>query len=77
MKSQENDPAARQKMMEILKRVHEADMENGILEDNLEERSSSGEDYSLDSDDDQEVIKDRRFRNLFITKCSFLCLSAS
>lgn len=58
MKSQENDPAARQKMMEILKRVHEADLENDILEDESDEKSTSGEDYPLDSDDEQEVIKD-------------------
>lgn len=67
LKSQENDPAARQKMMEILKRVHEADLENDILEDNSDEKSSSGEDYPLDSDDEQEVIiiRDQYFRNLF------------
>lgn len=57
LKSQENDPAARQNMMEILKKVHEADLENDIL-DNSDERSTSGEeDYPLDSDDEQEVIK--------------------
>lgn len=57
LKSQENDPVARQKMIEILKRVHEADMENDILEDNLDEKSTSDENCSLDSDDDQEVMK--------------------
>ena len=57
LKSQENDPIARQKMMEILKRVHEADMENDILENNSDEESINGEDYPLDSDDEQEVIK--------------------
>jgi len=43
--------------MEILKRVHEADLENDIL-DNSDERSiSDEEDCPLDSDDEQEVIK--------------------
>ncbi|KAG5308238.1 ZNHI2 protein, partial [Acromyrmex insinuator] len=56
LKSQENDPVARQKMMEILKRVHEADMENDILENNSDEESISGEDYPLDSDDEQELL---------------------
>ncbi|XP_011870834.1 PREDICTED: zinc finger HIT domain-containing protein 2 [Vollenhovia emeryi] len=51
LKSQENDPAARQKMMEILQRVHEADLEN-----DLDEGSTSGEDYPLDSDDEQELL---------------------
>lgn len=55
LKSQENDPAARQKMMEILKRVHEEDIENGMLEDDSDKGSSSGKDYPLDSDDEQEV----------------------
>lgn len=55
LKSQENDPAARQQMMEILKRVHEADLENDVLEDNSDEKSTSGEDCSLDSDDEQVV----------------------
>lgn len=57
LKSQENDPIARQKMMEILKRIHDADMENDILENNSDEGSINGEDYPLDSDDEQEVIK--------------------
>lgn len=55
LKSQENDPVARQKMMEILKRVHEADMGDGVLEDNSDEKSSD-EDYPLDSDDEQELL---------------------
>ncbi|XP_071557589.1 zinc finger HIT domain-containing protein 2-like [Temnothorax nylanderi] len=53
LKSQENDPAA---MMEILKRVHEADLGDDILEDNSDEGSTSGEDYPLDSDDEQELL---------------------
>ncbi|XP_018394929.1 PREDICTED: zinc finger HIT domain-containing protein 2 isoform X2 [Cyphomyrmex costatus] len=57
LKSQENDPATRQKMMEILKRIHEADVKNDFVENNLDKESISGEDYSLDSDDEQEVIK--------------------
>ncbi|XP_011640617.1 zinc finger HIT domain-containing protein 2 isoform X2 [Pogonomyrmex barbatus] len=56
LKSQENDPVVRQKMIEILKRVHEADQEDNILKENLDEESSSGEDCSLDSDDEQELL---------------------
>jgi len=56
LKSQESDPADRQKMMEILKRVHEADLEGDVLEGNLEDRSSSDENCSLDSDDDRELL---------------------
>ncbi|XP_018300825.1 zinc finger HIT domain-containing protein 2 [Mycetomoellerius zeteki] len=65
LKSQENDPAARQKMMEILKRVHEADMENDILENNSDEGNTSGEDYPLDSDDEQELLDlETRLKNV-------------
>ncbi|XP_012537213.1 zinc finger HIT domain-containing protein 2 [Monomorium pharaonis] len=65
LKSQENDPAGRQKMMEILKRVHEMDMENNILEDNSDEKSSGGEDSPLDSDDEQEVLDlESRLQNI-------------
>lgn len=72
LKSQENDPVARQKMMEILKRVHEADLENDILDEDSDEKSSSDEeDYPLDSDDEQEVIKDAS-ETLWLDKCSFL-----
>lgn len=58
LKSQENDPAIRQKMEEILKRVHEEDLEDDILEENIDE-----EDSSLDSDDEQEVNKTDIFKN--------------
>lgn len=42
----------RQKMMEILKRVHEEDLEDDILEEDCDEKDSP-----LDSDDEQEVNK--------------------
>ncbi|XP_014481477.1 PREDICTED: zinc finger HIT domain-containing protein 2 [Dinoponera quadriceps] len=51
LKSQKNDPTVEQKMMEILKRVHEEDLEDDILgEENINE-----EDSPLDSDDDLEL----------------------
>ncbi|KAL0130846.1 hypothetical protein PUN28_002451 [Cardiocondyla obscurior] len=56
LKSQENDPAARQKMIDILKRVHETDMENDMLQENSDKKSTSSEDYSLDSDDETELL---------------------
>lgn len=56
LKSQENDPFVRQKMIEILKRVHEADTDN-ILNEDFDENNSNDEDCVLDSDDEQEVMK--------------------
>ncbi|XP_067214898.1 zinc finger HIT domain-containing protein 2 [Linepithema humile] len=53
LKAQENDPIARQKMMEILKRVHEADLDIN-LEDSEDESSDEG-DFTLDSDDEEEL----------------------
>lgn len=59
LKSQENDPAARQKMIEILKRVHEADLEDDALGEDINE-----EDSPLDSDDEQEVNKILYFKKV-------------
>ncbi|XP_072757959.1 zinc finger HIT domain-containing protein 2 [Anoplolepis gracilipes] len=56
LKSQENDPAVRQKMIEILKRVHEADIEDDILKEDFDEDSIDDEDFPLDSDDEQELL---------------------
>lgn len=56
LKSQENDPTVRQKMIEILKRVHEADIEDNILKDDFDESSIDDEDCPLDSDDEQELL---------------------
>lgn len=50
LKSQENDPVVRQKMMEILKKIHEADLEDDILAED-----SNEEDSPLDSDDEEQV----------------------
>lgn len=63
LKSQENDPAIRQKMMEILKRVHAEDVEYDILGNNINEENSP-----LDSDDELEVNKTKFLKNytLFI-----------
>lgn len=58
LKSQENDPAVSQKMMEILKRVHEEDLEDNILGENIDE-----EDSPLDSDDEEEVNKIETLKN--------------
>lgn len=57
LKSQENDPFVRQKMIEILKRVHEADLDNDILKEDVDENSIDDEECLLDSDDEQEVVK--------------------
>lgn len=56
LKSQENDPFVRQKMIEILKRVHEADIGNDILKEDFDENNSDDEDCVLDSDDEQELV---------------------
>ncbi|KAL6433133.1 hypothetical protein ACFW04_006409 [Cataglyphis niger] len=56
LKSQENDPDARQKMIEILKRVHEADIEDDILREDFDESNIDDKDYPLDSDDEQELL---------------------
>lgn len=53
LKAQENDPTVRQKMVEILKRVHDADLDVD-LKDSEDESSDEG-DFTLDSDDEQEV----------------------
>lgn len=53
LKSQQNDPDDRQKMLEILQRVQEADLE-AVLEDNEEaDDICNDEDYPLDSDDEE------------------------
>lgn len=52
LKSQEKDPVAKQKMMNILKKIHEKDLEDDILGEDID-----GEVSPLDSDDEQEVNK--------------------
>lgn len=42
-------------MIEILKRVHEADVKDDILKEDFDESSTDDEDCPLDSDDEQEV----------------------
>jgi hypothetical protein len=54
LKSQESDPLARQKMFEILKKVHEADLKDNILND-PDTGDIDDEESPLDSDDDEEV----------------------
>jgi len=44
-------------MIEILKRVHKADIDNDILNEDFDENNSDDEDCVLDSDDEQEVMK--------------------
>lgn len=53
LKAQENDPTVRQKMVEILKRVHDADLDANL--EYSEDESSDEGDFTLDSDDDQEL----------------------
>jgi len=53
LKSQENDPVARQKMLDILKKVHEADLKDNILDDS--DIGDIDDESPLDSDDDEEV----------------------
>lgn len=69
LKSQENDPDARQKMIEILKRVHEADVEDDILKD-FDESSIDDKDC-LDSDDEQEVNETNNLNDLFQNLINF------
>jgi len=54
LKSQESNPVARQKMLEILKKVHEADLKDNILDD-PDIGDIDDEESPLDSDDDEEV----------------------
>lgn len=49
LKSQEHEPALKQKMVDILKRIHETDVDDILQEDTYEE------DSPLDSDDEEEV----------------------
>ncbi|RLU19936.1 hypothetical protein DMN91_008495 [Ooceraea biroi] len=60
LKSQESDPESRQKMLEILKRVHEEGWDN-ILDDS---DTGDDEDSPLDSDDDETRDLETRLQNV-------------
>ncbi|CAL7938745.1 unnamed protein product [Xylocopa violacea] len=70
LKSQESDPEGRQKMIEILKRVHEQDLENmeALVEsDEMDDEEETIEESveELDSDDDETVPNlERRLQNI-------------
>ncbi|XP_078036410.1 zinc finger HIT domain-containing protein 2 [Augochlora pura] len=57
LKSQERDPETRKKMVEILKRVHETDFNDFVLENDTASDSEEGDEELglLDSDDEDNV----------------------
>ncbi|XP_076761800.1 zinc finger HIT domain-containing protein 2 [Xylocopa sonorina] len=70
LKSQETDPGSRQKMIEILQRVHEQDLENmeALVESDEmddEEETIGESEEELDSDDDETIPNlERRLQNI-------------
>ncbi|XP_015429219.1 PREDICTED: zinc finger HIT domain-containing protein 2 [Dufourea novaeangliae] len=57
LKSQEGDPVSKNKMLEILKRVHETDLNNVDLENyGISDEEEDGElEEQLDSDDEEDI----------------------
>nr|XP_034192529.1 zinc finger HIT domain-containing protein 2 [Osmia lignaria] len=58
LKSQENDPESRKKMLEILKRVHEQDLRNTNFLAGDEEEEGEGEELNEQLDSDDEDVPD-------------------